>query len=145
MASVQFAYADDSQGDQGKKGESDAMRNLQWYALPGSKPDTGSFINTLLPESVGSPVSSILAAFLIVPSATAYLLTDRLPLMLGLTALFGVLSSVLGYSLAVMTNGSVAGAMAVASGIWFLVALLIQRVFLKPVRKTAISALCSRL
>ncbi|MBK8490306.1 MAG: metal ABC transporter permease [Saprospirales bacterium] len=71
-------------------------------------------------ESVGA---ILVVAFLIVPPATAYLLTDRLPVMLGLSALFGFLSAVLGYGLAVATNGSVAGAMAVAAGFWFILAL----------------------
>ncbi|MCB9285019.1 MAG: metal ABC transporter permease [Lewinellaceae bacterium] len=74
-------------------------------------------------ESVGA---ILVVAFLIVPPATAYLLTDRLPAMLGLTALFGFLSAVLGYGMAVATNGSVAGAMAVAGGIWFVLALGIR-------------------
>lgn len=38
----------------------------------------------------------LVSAMLIIPAATAYLLTDRLPLMLALSALFGVLSGVLG-------------------------------------------------
>lgn len=77
-------------------------------------------------ESVGA---ILVVAFLIVPPATAYLLTDRLPVLLGLSALFGFLSAVLGYGMAVATNGSVAGAMAVAAGIWFILALGIH--FLK--------------
>ena len=74
-------------------------------------------------ESVGA---ILVVAFLIVPPASAYLLTNRLPVMLALSALFGFLSAVLGYILAVLTNGSVAGAMAVAAGIWFVLALLIH-------------------
>ncbi len=38
----------------------------------------------------------LVSAMLIIPAAAAYLLTDRLPLMLALSALFGVLSGVLG-------------------------------------------------
>lgn len=64
-------------------------------------------------ESVGA---ILVVAFLIVPPATAYLLTERLNVMLGLTVLLGVLTSVGGYFLAVWLDGSVAGAMAVTSG-----------------------------
>lgn len=46
-------------------------------------------------------VGSILViAFFIIPAATAYLLTDRLPVMLVLSGLIGALSSWLGYDLA---------------------------------------------
>ena len=38
----------------------------------------------------------LVSAMLIIPAAAAYLLTDRLPLMIALSALFGVLSGVLG-------------------------------------------------
>jgi manganese/zinc/iron transport system permease protein len=72
-------------------------------------------------ESVGA---ILVVAFLIVPPATAYLLTDRLPAMLGLTALFGLLSSIGGYYLAAWLDGSIAGAMAVVAGLFFGLALL---------------------
>ena len=72
-------------------------------------------------ESVGA---ILVVAFLIVPPATAYLLTGRLPVMLGLTIVFGLLSSVGGYYLAYWINGSVAGAMAVVTGLFMAAALL---------------------
>jgi manganese/zinc/iron transport system permease protein len=72
-------------------------------------------------ESVGA---ILVVAFLIVPPATAYLLTERLPVMLGLTVLFGVLSSVGGYYLAAWMDGSIAGAMAVVAGLFLALALL---------------------
>ncbi|MEM9984701.1 MAG: metal ABC transporter permease [Bacteroidota bacterium] len=74
-------------------------------------------------ESVGA---ILVVAFLIVPPATAYLLTDRLPVMLGLTALFGFLSSLGGYYLAVWINGSTAGAMSVVAGIFLSLAILFR-------------------
>ena len=91
------------------------------YALMG----TVSMATVVSFESVGA---ILVVAFLIVPPATAYLLTDRLPVMLGLSALFGFLSAVLGYFMAVATNGSVAGAMSVAAGIFFVLALAFQKV-----------------
>ncbi|MFP4088797.1 MAG: metal ABC transporter permease [Cyclobacteriaceae bacterium] len=72
-------------------------------------------------ESVGA---ILVVAFLIVPPATAYLLTDRLKTMLWLTVLLGFLSSLLGYFLASWIDGSIAGAMSVVAGIFFTLALL---------------------
>ena len=72
-------------------------------------------------ESVGA---ILVVAFLIVPPATAYLLTERLPVMLGLTVVFGILSSVGGYYLAAWIDGSIAGAMAVVAGFFLALALL---------------------
>lgn len=72
-------------------------------------------------ESVGA---ILVVAFLIVPPATAYLLTERLSMMLWLTVLLGILTSVGGYFLAVWLDGSIAGAMAVTSGVFLLLAVL---------------------
>jgi manganese/zinc/iron transport system permease protein len=58
-------------------------------------------------------------AMLIVPPNAAYLLTDRLSWMLGLSVLIGVLSAVGGYALATLLDGSIAGAIAVVSGLLF--------------------------
>ena len=67
-------------------------------------------------ESVGA---ILVVAFMIVPPATAYLISDKLKEMLWLTALFAILSSIGGYFLAVWINGSIAGAMATVAGILF--------------------------
>ncbi len=72
-------------------------------------------------ESVGA---ILVIAMLIVPANTAYLLTDRLWLMTLLAVVFGILSAILGYGLAAALNGSIAGAMAVISGILFVLAAL---------------------
>ena len=65
-------------------------------------------------------VGAILAvAMLVLPGATAYLLTDRLETMLALSVGMGAVSSVLGYLLARATDTPVAGAMAVAGGALF--------------------------
>ncbi|ARU63504.1 iron ABC transporter [Tumebacillus avium] len=68
-------------------------------------------------ESVGA---ILVVAMLIVPGATAYLLTDRLGVMLLLSMLFGVLSAVLGYFAAAALNASIAGAMTSVAGLLFL-------------------------
>jgi manganese/zinc/iron transport system permease protein len=67
-------------------------------------------------DSVGA---ILVVAMLIVPSATAYLWTDRLSVMLVLSALFGVLSSFIGYIFAAWLNVSISGSMAAASGVLF--------------------------
>ena len=72
-------------------------------------------------ESVGAILS---VAMLIVPGATAYLLTENLKRMLALSVSFGVASSVGGYAVAYLIDCSIAGAMASVSGVLFLLALL---------------------
>lgn len=67
-------------------------------------------------ESVGA---ILVVALLITPPAAAYLLTGNLKKMLWLTALFGVLTAVGGYYLALILNGSIAGAMAAFAGVLF--------------------------
>jgi manganese/zinc/iron transport system permease protein len=67
-------------------------------------------------DAVGSV---LVVALMIVPPATAYLLTDRLPRMLGLSALLGVLCAVGGYWLARALDASIAGSMATMSGALF--------------------------
>jgi manganese/zinc/iron transport system permease protein len=75
-------------------------------------------------ESVGA---ILVVAFLIVPPATAYLLTDKLKPMLALTVLFGFGAAVGGYYLASWIDGSIAGAMSVVAGVFFIIALVVKR------------------
>jgi manganese/zinc/iron transport system permease protein len=72
-------------------------------------------------DSVGA---ILVVAMLIVPAATAYLLTDRLSTMLGLAAGLGAASAVGGYWLARLIDGSIAAAMAVVAGGFFAFAFL---------------------
>lgn len=72
-------------------------------------------------ESVGA---ILVVAMLVVPPNTAYLLTDRLWLMVVLACTAGVLSAVLGYALATVLDSSIAGSMATVSGILFVLAAL---------------------
>ena len=72
-------------------------------------------------ESVGA---ILVVAFLIVPPATAYLLTEKLKVMLWLSALAGMISAAGGYFLATVIDGSIAGGMAVVSGVLFAFALI---------------------
>ncbi len=72
-------------------------------------------------ESVGA---ILVVAMLVVPSATAYLLTDRLHVMLSISMGVGVLSAVMGYFLASWLDSSIAGAMTAVAGLLFLLAFL---------------------
>lgn len=72
-------------------------------------------------ESVGA---ILVVAMLVVPAAAAYLITDRLGRMLVYAVVLGALASGLGYLLASLLNGSIAGAIAVVAGLEFLVAMI---------------------
>jgi len=74
-------------------------------------------------ESVGA---ILVVAMLIVPPATAYLLTDRLGTMIALAVVIGVASAIGGYFLARWWDSSIAGAMAVVAGVFFVFALLLS-------------------
>jgi manganese/zinc/iron transport system permease protein len=69
-------------------------------------------------ESVGA---ILVVAMLIVPPATAYLLTDRLGVMLVFAVTLGVLSAWLGYFMASALDCSVAGSMAASAGALFVI------------------------
>jgi manganese/zinc/iron transport system permease protein len=68
----------------------------------------------------------LVVALLIVPPATAYLLTDRLPVMIILAVAAGILAAVGGYALAIAINASISGAMATVAGVLFGLALLLS-------------------
>jgi manganese/zinc/iron transport system permease protein len=67
----------------------------------------------------------LVVALMIGPPATAYLLTDRLPAMIGLGALFGIIAAVSGYWLAHGLDASIAGCIATMTGVLFGVVLLL--------------------
>ena len=73
-------------------------------------------------DAVGS---ILVVALMIAPPATAYLLTDRLSYLLGLSALNGIVSAITGYWLARWLDASIAGAMATMSGVFFLLTFLL--------------------
>lgn len=74
-------------------------------------------------DSVGAIV---VVAFLIVPPATAYLLTERLSHMMSLAVLLGAGSAGAGYYLAAVLDVAIAGMMAVVAGGFFVLALLLS-------------------
>jgi manganese/zinc/iron transport system permease protein len=73
-------------------------------------------------EAVGS---ILVVALMIAPPAAAYLLTDRLPVMLALGVGLGILSAVSGYFLARALDASIAGSMATMAGVWFVAVLFL--------------------
>ena len=73
-------------------------------------------------ESVGA---ILVVAMLVVPPAAAYLFTHRLWTMILLSVGFGVLSSTLGFFIGWWYNCSMAGSMASASGMIFVLAFLL--------------------
>ena len=75
-------------------------------------------------ESVGA---ILVIAFLVVPAATAYLLTKDLRWMVALIILQGLLSSVVGYFLSDFLEASISGSMAVVSFILFASAFLLKK------------------
>jgi manganese/zinc/iron transport system permease protein len=73
-------------------------------------------------EAVGS---ILVVALMIAPPAAAYLLTDRLPTMIVLSAGIGVASALAGYWASYLLDVSIAGSMASMSGVAFLAAFLL--------------------
>lgn len=72
-------------------------------------------------------VGSILViALMIVPPATAYLLTDNLPRMLGLSVLLAVLGGISGYWVARSLDTNIGGAMVMMLGVLFGLAFLLS-------------------
>lgn len=72
-------------------------------------------------EAVGAV---LIVAFVIVPSASAYLLTRKLSVMLGLSLCIGVVCSVAGYFAALAVDASIAGMIASLLGVVFFLSLL---------------------
>jgi len=74
-------------------------------------------------ESVGA---ILVVGMLVVPPATAYLLTDSLSRMIGYSALVGCGSAVAGYYVARVLDASISGSMVCVAGAMFLLALLLS-------------------
>lgn len=74
-------------------------------------------------ESVGA---ILVVAMLTIPPNAAYMLTDRLPVMIVLSVVIAVLSAVLGYALAWYLDAAIAAAIAVVAGIIYGLAALLS-------------------
>ena len=71
-------------------------------------------------------VGSILViAYMIIPPATAYLLTEKLSYMIILSVIVGMLSSIAGFILANVINANIAGSISVMCGLFFLLTLFL--------------------
>ncbi|MFC6334042.1 metal ABC transporter permease [Paenibacillus septentrionalis] len=66
----------------------------------------------------------LVIAMLITPAAAAYLWTDKLSMMLLLSSGFGIIAAFLGYYMAVWLDTSISGAMALSTGIIFIISFL---------------------
>jgi manganese/zinc/iron transport system permease protein len=73
-------------------------------------------------DAVGS---ILVVALMVAPPATAYLLTDRLSVMLGLAAAIGAAAALAGYWVAHWLDASIAGSMAALTGVAFALAFLL--------------------
>ncbi|WP_324611591.1 metal ABC transporter permease [Bacillus massiliglaciei] len=74
-------------------------------------------------ESVGA---FLVVGMLIIPAATAYLLTDRLSSMICISILIGALISILGYFAAFWLNSSISGCMIAAAALLFAIAFVLS-------------------
>lgn len=72
-------------------------------------------------ESVGA---ILVVGLLIIPASTAYLLTDRLGVMIVLSVAVGIASTFIGYGAAVMLDASIAGCMVCAASVLFVAVFL---------------------
>jgi manganese/zinc/iron transport system permease protein len=72
-------------------------------------------------DAVGSV---LVVALMVTPAAAAYLLTNNLKRMLGLSALIGVISALGGYWMARWLDANIAGSMATITGLVFLLIFL---------------------
>ncbi len=72
-------------------------------------------------DAVGS---ILVVALMIAPACAAYLLTHRLPTMIALSALIGMLSGISGYYLAHAFDANIAGSIAMMCGVFFILSWL---------------------
>ena len=71
---------------------------------------------------------ALMVAMLVTPAATAYLLTQRLPIMMGLAALFASLSGVIGLYLSYYLSIASGAAIVLTATLFFLLAFLWKRI-----------------
>ncbi len=66
----------------------------------------------------------MVVAMLITPASAAYLWTDRLAIMMGLSGAFGIIAAVAGYYIAVWLDTSISGSMAFATELLFMISFI---------------------
>jgi manganese/zinc/iron transport system permease protein len=85
-------------------------------------------------ESVGA---ILVVAMLIIPGATAFLLTSRLSVMLILSVIIGAACAVLGFYGASLLDASIAGFMTVVGGLLFSLAMLYRSIARRLLQRKA--------
>lgn len=83
-----------------------------------------SLVSVVSFDAVGAV---LVVAFLAVPAATAYLLTDNLKKMIWISVLVGVCASIGGYYFSSLLDANIPGAITAVLGFMFLLALLFNR------------------
>jgi len=91
-----------------------------------------SLVTVMSFEVVGAV---LVVGFLIIPAATAQLVSKKLVQMIGLACGFGVVAVFIGYALAVTWDVSITGAMVASSGLIFFSILMVQYLQQKLRRK----------
>ena len=86
-------------------------------------------------DSVGS---ILVVSFLVIPAATAYLITDKFPIMLLLACLVGMVGAALGYFASVYLDSSIAACMSTVCGIEFILAFGYNFVRKRGLKKNSI-------
>jgi len=86
-------------------------------------------------EAVGA---ILVVAMLIIPGATAYLLTSRLSVMLALSVVVGAACAVIGFYGATWLDASIAGFMTVAGGLLFGLAMLYRSIRIRRLQRSAL-------
>ena len=72
-------------------------------------------------DAVGSV---LVVAYMIIPPATAFLITERLSLMILFSVIIGMLSSAVGFFVAILINANIAGSISVICGLLFILTML---------------------
>lgn len=87
------------------------------------------FLTSMVAVSVFSVVGSVVVvALMIAPAATAYCMARSVPTMIGYATIISVIASVSGYYGAAWADVSIAGSIAVATGIIFALVVIYQKV-----------------
>lgn len=82
----------------------------------------------------------LVVAMLIIPGATAYLMTSRLKVMLLLSVAVGIACAVGGYFGASVFDASIAGFMATAGGVVFAVVMVVTRLITRSARRAIVTS-----
>ncbi|MCC5918972.1 MAG: metal ABC transporter permease [Cryomorphaceae bacterium] len=94
-----------------------------WHYLSSG---VASMVTIVSFEAVGA---ILVIALMVIPSATAWLISRRLPEMLWKTTMFAITGSVAGFYLAIWLNVSIAGTIAAVLGVQFAMVLILKGSF----------------